>query len=79
MANTAGVRFESSGRVHYVDAGEFDLSPGDVVEVGTEEGPTQGRVVFGPDQLVHSDLKGPMDPVIRKMEGTPDSGLRSGL
>ena len=78
MANTAGVRFESSGRVQYVDAGELDLSPGDVVEVGTEEGPTQGRVVFGPDQLVHSDLKGPMDPVLRILDRPSGSGLLTG-
>ena len=79
MANTAGVRFEPSGRVHYVDAGELDLSPGDVVEVATEDGPTQGRVVFGPDQLLHSDLKGPMDPVLRRVDRPTGSGLRLGL
>ncbi len=64
MANVAGVRFEPSGRVHYVDAGDLNLSSGDVVEVATGNSTAVGSVVFGPDQLVHSDLVGPMDEVL---------------
>ena len=69
MPNTAGVRFEPSGRVHYVDAGDLDLLPGDMVEVATGvDTTTSGRVVFGPHQLVHSDLRGPMDVVLWKVD-----------
>ena len=74
MPNTAGVRFEPSGRVHYVDAGDFDLSPGDVVEVATGvDTTTTGTVVFGPHQLVHSDLRGPMDEVLWKVDAARES------
>ena len=74
MPNTAGVRFEPSGRVHYVDAGDLDLSPGDMVEVATGvDTTTSGRVVFGPHQLVHSDLRGPMDAVLWKVDAARES------
>jgi len=68
LLNIAGVRFQPSGLVHYFDAGDLQLEPGDTVEVETEDGPVRGRVVFTPQQLVYSDLEGPMTRVLRRVE-----------
>lgn len=76
MLNIAGVRFQPSGLVHYFDAGDLQLEPGDTVEVETEDGPVRGRVVFTPQQLVYSDLKGPLSPVLVRVEGASGPGSR---
>ena len=72
MANIAGVRFQPSGLVHYFDAGYLQLKAGDTVEVETAYGPVRGRIVFTPQQLVYSDLEGPMTRVLRRVEGAGD-------
>ncbi|HAL49634.1 MAG: hypothetical protein CL694_07180 [Chloroflexi bacterium] len=64
MAQVVGIRFESSGRVHYFDPCDFDLSVGDTVTVDTEDGLRDGRVVIAPNQVAHSDLRGPMESVV---------------
>jgi cell fate regulator YaaT (PSP1 superfamily) len=64
MAQVVGVRFEPIGRVHYFDPSDFDLNMGDIVTVETDEGPRDGRVVIAPNQVAHSDLRGPMEPVV---------------
>ena len=69
MAGIVGVRFISSGQVHYFDPGGYDLSVGDLVRVETDDGPREGRVVIAPDQVLYSDLRGPLDPVLGKIEG----------
>ena len=61
-----GVRLERAGRVGYYDAGSLDLEAGDSVVVDTEQGPRIGSVAISPTQLVHSDVKGPLPPVLRK-------------
>ena len=61
-----GVRLERAGRVGYYDAGSLELEAGDSVMVETEHGPRIGRVAISPTQLVHSDVKGPLPPVLRK-------------
>ena len=68
MTSIAGVRFSRSGRVHYVDPSNLDLSAGDRVIVETEDGPREGHVVIAPEQVLHSDLRGPLDPVLRKLD-----------
>ncbi len=68
MPNPAGVRFESSGPVHYFDAGGIPLETGDRVLVETDGIPREGTVVFRPDQVLFSDLRGPMGRVIQKAE-----------
>ena len=68
MPNLVGVRFERSGRVHYCDPAEHELSFGERVIVETEDGPKEGTVVIAPSQVLHSDLRGPMNPVTRKVD-----------
>ena len=63
-----GVRFDMGGNVAYFDASGFDLSPGDLVLVETDRGPREGRVIIAPSQVVHSDLRGELDPVLRVVE-----------
>ncbi len=63
-----GVRFDRSGNVAYFDASGFDLTLGDLVMVETDRGPREGRVVIAPSQILHSDLRGPLDPVLRVVE-----------
>ena len=68
MANIVGVRFKRGGRVHYCDPANLDLSVGDRVIVETEEGPREGQVVIAPGQVLGSELRGPMDPVLRSVD-----------
>ena len=68
MADIVGVRFERSGRVHYCDPANYDLSVGETVLVDTDDGPKEGRVVIAASQVVHSDLRGPMSVVLSRVE-----------
>ena len=68
MANIVGVRFNPGGRVHYFDPAGLDLAAGDEVEVEAEGGPRRGWVEIPPGQVLHSDLRGPLSPVLRKIE-----------
>ncbi|HJO81928.1 MAG: hypothetical protein QGG34_05330 [SAR202 cluster bacterium] len=68
MTQIAGIRFQPGGRVHFCDPSGFSLAVGDTVIVETENGPRDGRVVMAPDQVAHSDLRGPMDSVIAVVE-----------
>lgn len=64
MAAVVGIRFGNSGRVHYFDSVDLDLSVDDRVIVETDEGRREGRVAIAPRQVLHSDLRGPLDPVL---------------
>ena len=63
-----GVRFRPTGRVHYFDSAGIELAVGDRVLVDTESGPREGRVVIASGQVVFSELRGPVDRVLRKVE-----------
>ena len=65
-SHLVGVRLEPSGRVHYFDAKGFELEPGDRVTVETDDGPREGRVVLSPGQVLYSDLRGPLLPVLSR-------------
>ena len=64
LSRLVGVRLEPSGRVGYFDSGGLALKPGDVVTVETDDGPREGRVVLSPGQVLYSDLRGPLLPVL---------------
>ena len=68
MATVVGIRFGRGGRVHYFDSADLDLSVGDRVIVETDEGRREGRVAIAPRQVLYSDLRGPLDPVLGKTE-----------
>ena len=71
MAEVVGVRFARAGKVEYFDPSGLELSAGDKVLVETQDGPREGRVVIAPAQVVHSDLRGPLDPVLNIIEAEP--------
>ncbi len=71
VPEVVGVRFARAGKVEYFDPSGIELSAGDKVLVETEDGPKEGRVVIAPAQVVHSDLRGPLEPVLRKACGEP--------
>lgn len=68
MAELTGVRLAPYSKLQYFDANGISLAAGDRVVVETDEGEREGVVAIAPSQLLHSDLRGPLDPVIRKIE-----------
>ena len=68
MQPVVGVRLSPSDRVRFCDPGTLCLDPGDRVEVETDDGSAIGTVAIGSDQVIHSDLRGPLDRVIRVVE-----------
>ena len=66
--NVVGVRYESSGRVHYLDPGELDLRPGDRVLTEVEAQVREAEVVTAPAQVIYSELRSTVGQVLRKAE-----------
>jgi cell fate regulator YaaT (PSP1 superfamily) len=60
-----GVRFKEAGRVYYFDAGEHSLDVGNYVVVETSHGLEIGRVVISPDQVIASEIKESLKPILR--------------
>jgi cell fate regulator YaaT (PSP1 superfamily) len=60
-----GVRFKEAGKVYYFDAGEFSLDAGNYVVVETSHGLEVGRVVIAPDQVIVSEIKETLKPILR--------------
>jgi cell fate regulator YaaT (PSP1 superfamily) len=67
LYRVGGVRFQRRGRVVFADPRDLDLQVDDRVVVATEGGPRVGTVVIAPRQVVHSDVKGPLPPVLGRM------------
>ena len=68
VADVAGVRFTPTGRVEYFAPGDEELAVGDRVVVETDRGPQEGVVVIAPGQVLYSELRGPLPPVLRKLD-----------
>ena len=68
MAELTGVRLTPYGKLQYFDASGVSLAAGDRVVVETDEGEREGVVAIAPAQLLHSDLRGDLNPVIRKID-----------
>ena len=63
-----GVRFKEAGKVYYFDARGFDLEVGSYVVVETSHGQEIGRVVISPEQVLVSEIKESLKPIIRRAE-----------
>ncbi|OGO04658.1 MAG: stage 0 sporulation family protein [Chloroflexi bacterium RBG_13_54_8] len=61
-----GVRFKRAGRIYYFDPMEIELKTNEHVVVETERGPSIGRVVIAPKQVLANELTEPLKPVLRK-------------
>lgn len=68
MAEVVGVRFREAGKVYYFDGSGHQLPVGTYVVVETSHGEEVGRVVVSPDQIISSEIKEPLKPVIRVAE-----------
>jgi len=68
MAEVVGVRFREAGKIYYFEGGEHSLPVGTYVVVETSHGHEVGRVVVLPDQVISTEIKEPLKPVIRVAE-----------
>lgn len=68
MPKLTGVQFKPSDKVQFFNAGELKLVAGERVVVETWDGEREAVVAIAPDQVVHSDLRGELDRVVRKAE-----------
>jgi cell fate regulator YaaT (PSP1 superfamily) len=60
-----GVRFKEAGRVYYFDGRELELEVGSYVVVETSHGQEVGRVVISPEQVIASEIKETLKPILR--------------
>jgi cell fate regulator YaaT (PSP1 superfamily) len=60
-----GVRFKEAGKVYYFDCGSAQLDVGNYVVVETSHGLEVGRVVIAPDQVLASEIKESLKPIVR--------------
>ena len=70
MPTLTGVQIRPSDKVQYFDANDLNLTVGERVIVETWDGDQEGVVVIAPEQVLRSDLRGPLNPVLRK--ATPE-------
>lgn len=68
MPILAGVQFKPSDKVQYFDARDINLTVGARVIVETWGGEREGMVVIAPGQVLRSDLRGPLNPILRKVK-----------
>jgi cell fate regulator YaaT (PSP1 superfamily) len=68
--NPVGVRFKEAGKIYYFDAGELEIDTGNYVVVETSHGHEVGRVVIAPEQVIASEIKESLKPILRI--ATPD-------
>ena len=62
-----GIRFHPLETVQYFSPGDEDLAVGDRVLVQTDSGPKEGQVAIAPAQVLYSEVRGPLDPVLGKV------------
>lgn len=68
LTDLTGVRFTPSGKLQYFDAAGIELEAGDRALVETDDGECAAIVAIAPGQVAQSDLRGPLNRVIRKLE-----------
>ncbi|MDD5509663.1 MAG: stage 0 sporulation family protein [Dehalococcoidales bacterium] len=68
MADVVGIRFKRTGKMYYFDPAGIDLNVSDYVVVKTARGLEMGQVVVAPRQVLDSEVKEPLKPVVRKAE-----------
>ncbi len=66
-ANVVGIRFRPLEPVQYFSPGDEDLAVGDWVLVETGGRPMEGLVAIAPAQVLYSEVRGPLEPVLGKV------------
>ncbi|MCH7838016.1 MAG: stage 0 sporulation family protein [Chloroflexi bacterium] len=61
-----GIRFKEAGKIYYFDAGSMELDVGNYVVVETSHGQEIGRVVISPEQVIVTEIKESLKPIIRQ-------------
>jgi cell fate regulator YaaT (PSP1 superfamily) len=61
-----GVRFKEAGKIYYFDAGDLELEVGYYVVVETSHGLEVGRVVISQEQVIASEIKESLKPILRR-------------
>ena len=61
-----GIRFKEAGKIYYFDARGYDLDVGNYVVVETSHGQEVGRVVISPEQVLVSEIKETLKPIMRQ-------------
>ena len=67
FSHIVGVRIDKLGPVRYFDASGHDVEVGDKILVETENGRAVGEVVIASHQILSSDLRGPLEPVLQAL------------
>ena len=63
-----GIRFKEAGKIYYFGAGSMELDVSNYVVVETSHGQEVGRVVISPEQVIVSEIKESLKPIIRQAE-----------
>ena len=66
MTTLTGVQTGPSDKVQYFHSNGINLEVGDRVIVETPDGEQDGIVAIAPGQVLRSDLRGPLNPILRK-------------
>ncbi|MFO8143582.1 MAG: stage 0 sporulation family protein [Dehalococcoidales bacterium] len=66
MADVVGIRFKRAGKVYYFDPAGIDMEVSDRVIVKTTRGLEMGEIVITPHQVMDSEVKEQLKPVVRK-------------
>ena len=76
MTTLIGVRLQPTGRLIYCDSGGLDITHRDKVIIRTKEGCNVAWVVIAPDQVVYSEVEGPLVEVLRKATEADIEGMK---
>ena len=68
LSRVVGVRLHEMQPVRFYHPGEQELEVGDWVLVDTDDGPRRGRVAIAPDQVFFSELTGPLDTILGRLD-----------
>ncbi|MBI4570564.1 MAG: hypothetical protein HY723_01335, partial [Chloroflexi bacterium] len=63
-----GIRFQEAGKIYYFDARGYDIITGSYVVVETSHGQEVGRVVVAPGQVIVSEIRESLKPILRLAE-----------
>ncbi len=68
VSSVVGVRLHEMQPLRFYRPGERELDVGDWALVDTDDGPRRGRVAIAPGQVSFSELTGPLDAILGKLD-----------
>ena len=84
MGKMIGIRLIGSDKVYYYDPQDLELEVLDKVVVNIEDSKHIAWVTISSDQIVYSDVKEPLPPILRlatqeDLDSTQDAGVNINL